>query len=613
LTPPPPPGIPADIPARSPAGAPRQGDPPVAGKVFFVGAGPGDHRLLTLRAAELLAAADAVVFDRLVHPSILRLAGEPARLIAAPADSSADSPNRSPPDAPPPDGTPTDGTPAASNAFEPCDPSRGEDRPTPACRGLAVGELLASLCREGRRVVRLKGGDPTVFARLAEEIDPLRRAGLDWEVVPGVTAAVAAAAAARIPLTSRTSASSLTFLTGHQALGKCPGGALSRLAPSDGTLVIYMGVERAVEWSAALIRSGRPADSPVVLVSRCGRPDEQILRTTLLEAPTASAAIAPPAVAIVGDVVTEGSVQGGQSVTGSGRPPPDNAANGARAGVRSTAFGPHHPAGLGGEDATGGLAGRRVLLPRPEGSSPELARALRARGLECLEIPVIRIAPPESWAPLDEAIATADRQDWITFSSAHGVRAFAHRLRALRRDGRHLGTVRLAAVGQRTAAELEAFGLVCDLAPEGSGSADALADLLIGIGPERAAGCRATVVRADRGRDVLRVRLEAAGYEVTEVCGYRSLDVETLSQEAERAVMERPIDWVVLTSPSVARGVVRLFSPRHLGSARVASISPLTTAAAREAGLPAHVEAATASAEGILDAILAHEANRGTS
>lgn len=549
------------------------------------------------------------MYDRLVHPSILELAAAAARLIPAPGDASERiAPGRIPAD------------PDAS--LQP-----GEDRQPPACRGRAVGEILASLCQTGSTVIRLKGGDPSVFARLAEEIDPLLRAGIEWEVVPGVTAAVAAAAAARIPLTSRSNSSSLTFLTGHEALGKCPGGALARLASSDGTLVIYMGLERAMEWSAALIRSGRTARAPVVLVSRCGYPDERIVRTTLAEAPAASATLAPPAVAIVGDVVAEGAIHGGISVGQSGRPPMADSGRGRQV---EKASGPGcRPSG--GNQATETLVGQRVLLPRPEGSSPELADALRARGLDCLEIPVIRIEPPESWAPLDEAIATADRQDWITFSSVHGVRAFARRLRALRRDGRHLGTVRLAAVGRRTAAELEAFGLVCDLTPQDSGSAEALADLLIASCPVRPTGrdgvpaaehpdapgqtarCRVMLVRADRGRDVLRARLETAGHEVTEVCGYRSLDVETLSPEAERAVAQRRIDWVVLTSPSVARGVARLFSPRHLGQARVAAISPLTAAAAREAGLRTDVEAATASTEGILEAILADEARRGPS
>lgn len=219
---------------------------------------------------------------------------------------------------------------------------------------------------------------------------------------------------------------------------------------------------------------------------------------------------------------------------------------------------------------------------------------------------MIRIEPPASWQPLDDAIRSADRQDWIVFASVHGVRAFTERMRLLRRDGRHLGTVRLAAVGQTTAAALLACGLVCDLAPREHASAEALADRLLaadGAAPRS----RFLLVRADRGRDVLRARLEAAGHSVSEVCGYRSVDVVALSPQDARALEERPVAWVVLTSPSVARGVARLFPPRHLAWARVASISPLTSAAAREVGIRPDVEAVTPSAGAILESILAAE------
>jgi len=539
---------------------------PATGRVFFVGAGPGGRHLLTLRAADLLAEADVIVHDRLVHSSVLELAGSQARLIPAPADTSE-----------------------PAETLEPAEATPSDAPSAPVCKGRAIGERLVSLSREAATIVRLKGGDPTIFARLAEEIEPLGRAGVPWEVVPGITAAAAAAAAARIPLTSRSSSSSLTLLTGHEALGKRSDGSLALLAAAGGTLVIYMGVERAEEWSMALVEAGRPADARVAVVSRCGCPEERILHTTLGEVPRALASVEAPAVAVVGDVVAEG-------------PPFDDAVlQGPRAasGAECRPDGPERR-------AAAGLAGLRILLPRPEGSASELSERLRGLGAECLEIPVIRIEPPASWQPLDDAIRSADRQDWIVFASVHGVRAFTERMRLLRRDGRHLGTVRLAAVGQTTAAALLACGLVCDLAPREHASAEALADRLLaadGAAPRS----RFLLVRADRGRDVLRARLEAAGHSVSEVCGYRSVDVVALSPQDARALEERPVAWVVLTSPSVARGVARLFPPRHLAWARVASISPLTSAAAREVGIRPDVEAVTPSAGAILESILAAE------
>ncbi|MFM8578357.1 MAG: uroporphyrinogen-III C-methyltransferase, partial [Planctomycetaceae bacterium] len=542
-----------------------QSDSP-SGTVFFVGAGPGDHHLLTLRAAELLEMADAVVHDRLVHPSVVAMAGARARLIQVPSDG---------PDVA---GSHLSGELAESAA--------------PVCKGRAVGEMLVALCRRHTTVVRLKGGDPTIFARLAEETEALTTAGIPWQVIPGITAAMAAAAAARIPLTSRSSASSITLMTGHEALGKSHRDSVSHLAAAGGTLVIYMGIERAGEWSAALARAGRHPTTPVVLISHGGCPEEIIVWTTLAEVPLAIEGMSSPTVAIIGEVIAEGPQRT--------QPP---------ATSRSFLAAAPSPPSAGCDRR---LDGRRILVPRPAGTAPDMINTFRAHGAECLEIPVIRIEPPETWGPLDDAIDCADQLDWIVFSSIHGARSFAQRLRQTGHDGRDLATVRLAAVGATTAAELLSLGLACDLFPSRNASADALADLLLASTPESANSAfwnshsnrgrqtvsprsRFLLVRADRGRDVLRTRLEAAGHTVIEACGYRSIDVESLPPEIERCLSDRPVDWLVLTSPSVARGVARLF-PAHLRKRTlVASISPLTSTAAREVGIQPDVEAVTPS------------------
>ena len=485
--------------------------PPRRGHVTFVGAGPGAADLLTLRAAEALRAAEVVVHDTLV-PEPLLDAVHPAAVRVPVAREEGDG-----------------------------DP------------GETIGRLLVRLALEGRSVVRLKGGDPTVFARLAEEIQPLRAAGVPVTIVPGVTAALAAAAAAVVPLTSRAAASSLTLVTGHEADAKNAGVDFRALAAIPGTLVVYMGVEQAARWARALLDAGKPGDTPVTVVSRCSWPVERIASGTLAECAVGLERDGwqSPAVVIVGEAV---------------RP------------------------------TTGPLAGRRVLVTRPAGQADELAGLVRAAGGQCLHVPVIRIADPPSWRPLDEALARAASYDWIVFASANGVQAFAARLRAAGRDARLLGTARIAAIGPATRRAVEAAGLACDLTPDdfrSEGLAAAFADL-----PR---GGRFLLVRADKGRDLLRRSLEQAGHQVDEVAAYVSRPIDSLDADAQAAVAGG-VDWVTVTSTSIAEAAARLFGAgiRHW---RIASISPVTSAALGRAGLTPTVEAAEATAAGLVAAM----------
>ncbi|NCA11178.1 uroporphyrinogen-III C-methyltransferase, partial [bacterium] len=235
----------------------------VAGRVLFVGAGPGDPALLTLRALECLRQADVVVHDVLVPAAVLDAAGTHAERVPVPR--------------------------APSDAADP---------------GIAVGRLLVDLVRKHRVVVRLKGGDPGVFARLAEEQQPLLEAGVPWEIVPGVTAAMAAAAVAGVPLTSRAAASSVTLLTGHEADDKGSTLDFESLARLPGTLVVYMGVEQVATWSRALIKAGRRGDTPVTLVSRCSWPDQRTCFTTLADCGSEldRRGWTAPAIVIIGEV-----------------------------------------------------------------------------------------------------------------------------------------------------------------------------------------------------------------------------------------------------------------------------------------------------------------------
>jgi len=504
------------MPAAAPDDNPDR--PASEGRIVFVGAGPGAADLLTLRALEWLRRADVVVHDRLVPAALLDAVATAAERIPVPRADDADP-------------------------------------------GAATGRLLVALAAAGRLVVRLKGGDPTVFARLAEELEPVRQAGIPCTFVPGVTAALAAAAAAALPLTSRSAASSLTIVTGHEADAKAEACDLARLAALPGTLAVYMGVEQAARWAQDLVAAGRPADTPVTVVSRCSWPDERIMASTLggLAADVSRHGCQPPAVVIVGAAAA--------------------------------------PVG-------GPLAGRTVLVTRPAGQGDELAAGVRAAGGACVMAPLVRIGPPDSWAPLDAAVAEADRFDWIVFASANGVGGFLDRLRAAGRDARALGTARIAAVGPATRRALEARGLVVDLEPATS-SAEGLAAAFAGL-PR---GGRFLLVRADRGRDVLKRALESRGHEVVEAAAYSSRPEEPLAPEMLAEIDRAGIDWITVTSPAIAAAAARAFGDR-MRRWRIASISPLSSAALVEAGLHPTVEAARATAEGIVDAIVAHEAPR---
>lgn len=491
-----------------------------------MGAGPGDPDLLTLRALECLRNADVVVYDTLVPRSVLDMAVPTAELIPVPREG-----------------------------------GDGDRDP-----GEATGRLLARLAQGGRIVVRLKGGDPAVFGRLSEEIGPVRDAGISVDIVPGVTAAVAAAAAAGIPLTSRTMASSLTIVTGHEAADKRDNIDFRQLASFTGTLVIYMGVEQVERWSSGLLSAGKPADTPVTIVSHCSWPDQRIACSTLAScvADFERHCWPSPAVVIVGQVA--------------------------------------EPSDMTSIDTSQGpLACKRVLNTRPSGQGDELDALVRAAGGRCLHVPTIQIGPPSSWQPLDDAIGQADTYDWIVFASRNGVRNFVDRLHKAGLDGRALGTARLAAIGPATRESLEHAGLACDLVPEEFRSEGIAATLAQAPSPGRF-----LLVRANRGRDHIRLELEARGHVVHEVAAYVSEPVACLDTATVAMIDREPVDWITVTSSLIAESSIRLFGDR-IRRWRIASLSPVTSATLRRHGLEPTVEAATAVTDGLVHAMAAWE------
>ena len=498
-----------------------------AGKVTIVGAGPGDPGLITLRGFAVLEQAEVVFYDYLVNPILLRQAG----LQHGP------------------------------NEVElVCLGRHGQGR---ILQQTEIHDQMIAAAKAGKHVVRLKGGDPAIFGRTAEEIAALEEAGVRYEVVPGVTAALAAGSVAGIPLTHREWASSVAFVTGKECCDK-DGKTLdlASLARFPGTLVFYMGVTSAPQWSAELISHGKPADTPVAIVRRCGLPGQETLKTTLGELPTVLApdSMRPPAIMIVGEVV---------------RVQADADCLTARQ-----------------------LFGRTVLVTRPERQAAAMIMALGELGAAALLQPAIAIDPPADWSAVDAAIGALSTYDWLVFSSANGVHSFLERILETGGDLRLLYGCRLAVIGPATAEALVSYHLRADLLPD-EYRAEALATEL----STAAAGQRMLLLRASRGREVLAEMLTAAGAQVEQVVVYQSNDVAAPEPDVATALAEGRIDWVTVTSSAIARSLVRMFGD-DLKRSQLAAISPLTAEVLTEAGYPPAVVAAEYTTDGLIRAIL---------
>lgn len=495
---------------------------PSTGKVYLVGAGPGDPALLTLRGQQLLQQADVVFYDYLVNPITLSHVSPQAQQI--------------------------------------CLGSHGQGRIMPQAE---INQQVIAAAQKGQIVVRLKGGDPTVFGRVGEEIVALEAAEIHYEIVPGVTAALAASSYTGIPLTHREYASCVAFVTGQECRDKDGSSLdLANLARFPGTLVFYMGVTSAPIWSAELISLGKPAETPVAIVRHCSLPKQRILQTTLGELPEvlAPGKLRPPAVIVVGDVVH------------------------AQSEINWFTSRP--------------LFGQMILVTRPEHQSLDMVERLTELGASVLLQPAIEISPASDPAPIDAAIENLASYEWLVFSSANGVHYFLARLKELGYDLRQLGQSKLAAIGPATAAALEQYHLTADLQPE-EYRAEALATQLI----PSAVGQRVLLLRASRGREVLADTLRAAGIDVDQVVVYLSQDVQQADPAIAASLADGKVDWITVTSSAIARSLVSLFG-KHLQQAQLAAISPLTARVLADAGYPPAVVAEDYTTEGLLQAII---------
>ncbi len=497
-----------------------------SGKVYLVGAGPGDPGLITVRGLEVLSRADAVLYDALAHPALL-------------------------------DACPNAELRHVGKRYGQESASQG-----------AINLALIELAREGKQVVRLKGGDPLLFARGAEELQALHEADIEFEIVPGVSSPVAAGAYAGIPLTHRDLSSSVTFITGSDREGKewSPASWL-KLSTATDTICILMGMRRIEEIMAAIVAGGRSSHTPAAVVQWAARPEQRVVTGTVTTIAALSRAqnIANPAVIIVGDVVT------------------------MREHLRWFDARP--------------LFGKSLLVPRPAEQGRATATAIRARGARPVLLPAIELREPEDRAPLAQAIAGLGDFEWVLFTSANGVELFMRALERAGRDARAFADAKIGVIGPKTATALRRFGLVADLtAPEFIGEGLARAVLARGV-PKRVLVARALVAR-----DALPELLRAAGSSVEIAPVYETVSAD--AGAALRASFEQAqLDVALFTSSSTVSAVVDALGAEArelLSRVTVASIGPITSQALAERGVQVDVSASVFTVDGLLDALEAH-------
>jgi uroporphyrinogen III methyltransferase/synthase len=499
------------------------------GIVYLVGAGPGDPKLLTLRGRECLERADVVLYDYLANPALLEFA------------------------------------PARAERIYVGRRGRGQYQDQ-----REINRLLIDKVRAGNVVVRLKGGDPFVFGRGGEEAEALAGAGVPFEVVPGVTSAVAAPAYAGIPVTHRTLASTVTFVTGHEDPAK-DAEALEwpRLATAHGTLVFLMGVKNLPAIVANLRREGKPADTPAAVIRWGTKPGQRTVVGTLdtIAGKAADAQIEPPSIIVIGEVV--------------------------RLREQLNWF------------ETKPLFGRRVLVTRAREQAGDLSRLLAEQGAEPVECPTIRIAPPESWTELDEAVADLSRYQWLVFTSVNGVKPFMDRLQRKGLDARAAAGLRICCIGPRTAEALAGYGLRADVIPS-EYQAEGLIAAMKAAGVK---GQRVLIPRAAVAREILPEQLRELGADVRVVTAYRTVLPEVEADRVKELLKTQALHVLTFASSSTVRNFCGLFGSREdmrrlTGGAVVACIGPVTARTAAEEGLAVTVTAAENTIPALVEAIV---------
>lgn len=495
--------------------------------VYLIGAGPGDPGLITVRGRECLERSDVVLYDYLANHRLLEYAPPHAELIYAGKVGGAH--NR----------------------------EQGQ-----------INDLIVAKAREGKVVARLKGGDPFVFGRGGEECEALVAAGIPFEIVPGVTAGIGAAAYAGIPLTHRDVTTSVAFVTGHEHPDKADSGIdWEKLSLGSGTVVFYMGVRNLPQITANLMNHGRDPRTPVALIRWGTRPEQEVLTGTLADIgdKARKASFRPPAVTVVGEVVR----------------------------LRETLrWFDNRP-----------LSGKGILVTRSADQAGEFSALLREKGAIVYECPTIAIAPPADTAELDRAITVLPSFDWLILTSVNAVRHFFQRLAAAGLDSRALGRCRVAAVGPKTAAAIRDHGITADLVP-----ADYKAEGVVAAFRDRElAGVRVLFPRADRAREIIPAELAKLGAEVIAPVAYRNVLPDGIPAGTLEALERGSIHCVTFTASSTVRNLAALVGENRLlgllDGVAVAAIGPITAASCRDLGLEVRIEPEEYTLEAMTEAI----------
>ena len=494
-----------------------------SGKVYLVGAGPGDLGLVTLRAKECIENADVIVYDHLANPEMLSWAREDAEIVYAGKEGGASQLSQQ-----------------------------------------EINDLLIEKAREGKQVVRLKGGDPFVFGRGAEEAQAIADAGILFEIVPGITSAIAGPAYAGIPMTHRAHNSHVTFFTGHEDPAKSESAIdYAALAKLGGTQVMLMGVERLGAITSQMLKHGVRSDLPVALVRSATTGQQQTLTGTLSD--IAQKAVASdfkaPAVAVFGEVVR------------------------LRDGLNWYEKRP--------------LLGKRIVVTRTRKQASVLSNKLRALGAYVIELPTIRIEPPSDLREFAELVQDAHMYDWIVFTSANGVEAFFDIFFKLYEDAREIGSVRIAAIGPATAQRVKDFHLHVDLQPD-EFVAEAVSREFKKHGSIE--NLRILLVRAEKARDTLPKELSALGAIVDQAFAYRTVPETRDTSGARRQLAEDGADLITFTSSSTVENFLALGLPWPKGM-RIATIGPITSKTVRDQGLKVDVEAHRHDIDGLVRVI----------
>jgi len=504
------------------------------GKVYLVGAGPGDPTLITLKGLNLLGKADVVVYDYLASKKLLDHVPKTAKFIYA--------------------------------------GKRGGVKHTHTQS--EINQLLVDHALAGKNVVRLKGGDPFIFGRGGEEIEVLVEHDIPFEVVPGVTSATAAATYAGVPITHRGYTSSVAFVTGHEDPTKPNTNiAWDKIATGIGTLVFYMGIKNLPNIVQKLMANGRDPKTPVAVVRWASTPIQQSVVGTLdtIAEVVRTAEIKPPALVVVGEVVK------------------------LRDKINWFEKRP--------------LFGKRIMVTRTREQASDLVASLEELGAEVLERPVISIQAPDSWEPLDLALADLADYDWVLFTSLNAVKNFFFRLREKGGDSRTLGRARIGVVGRATAEALLDYGIVADLVPE-EFTGEGLAASLVAQGIR---GKKVLIPRALKAREILPRSLEEAGAAVTVVPVYQNVRPVGYEEQLRQDLRDEEVDVITFTSSSTVSNFLHMLNARDADELHaltkdivIAAIGPITGKTIRDNGLQVHIQPASHTIPALVDSILAH-------